>query len=150
MTKTSRTLKTKVLGSGVIEPEQVLDFPEGLYGFREFTEFALLEENPENPFKWLQSTQEPGLAFIIIQPELIMTDYLPDIAREELASIDIASPDEALVFLIVTIPENQPEKMTANLQGPILINRETKKSRQAISMDESHVVRLSILSRMES
>lgn len=150
MTKTTRTLQTKALGQVSVEAEQILDFVDGLYGFREFTEFALVEEGEENPFKWLQSTVEAGLAFIVIQPELILKDYSPDIAKEDLASIGLDSTRDALVFLIVTIPENEPEKMTANLQGPILINKKNKKARQAISLNEDHSVRLPLLAAMES
>ncbi len=150
MTKTGRMLDTKALGRITIDPEQILEFPEGLYGFRDATEFALVEESPENPFKWLQSTTDPVLAFIVIQPELILSGYIPDVAREDLASIGLAKVEDALVFLIVTIPENQPEKMTANMQGPILINRGTRKARQAISMNEKHIVRLPVLAQVEA
>ncbi|HNJ03020.1 MAG TPA: flagellar assembly protein FliW [Leptospiraceae bacterium] len=52
--------------------------------------------------------------------------------------------------MIVTIPENDPESMTANLQGPVLINKTTKQGRQAISMNEKHVVRLPVLSQVDA
>ncbi|HMU83395.1 MAG TPA: flagellar assembly protein FliW [Leptospiraceae bacterium] len=150
MTKTGRTLETKALGKITLDPEQLLSFPEGLYGFRDFHEFALVEESAENPFKWLQSTSDPALAFIVIQPELILSGYRPEVAREDLQSIGLSGVDESLVFLIVTIPENDPESMTANLQGPVLINKTTKQGRQAISMNEKHVVRLPVLSQVDA
>ena len=150
MTKTGRTLETKELGKITLDPEQLLSFPEGLYGFRDFHEFALVEESAENPFKWLQSTSDPALAFIVIQPELILSGYRPEVAREDLQSIGLSGVDESLVFLIVTIPENDPESMTANLQGPVLINKTTKQGRQAISMNEKHVVRLPVLSQVDA
>lgn len=150
MTTATRILDTRALGKVQVDPAQVLQFPEGLYGFRESGEFALIEENPENPFKWLQSTTETDLAFIVIQPELVFADYKPEVAREDLESIGLASSADAIVFLIVTIPEEHPERMTANLQGPILINKENRKGRQAISMNENHLVRIPILAQENS
>lgn len=150
MATTTRTLETRALGKVQVEPEQILQFPDGLYGFREHSEFALIEESAENPFKWLQSTTEADLAFIVIQPELVFSDYRPDVAREDLDSIGLSSVEQAIVFLIVTIPEDHPERMTANLQGPVLINRENRRGRQAISMDEKHLVRIPILAQENS
>lgn len=150
MTTATRTLETRALGKVQVDPAQILQFPEGIYGFRDSTEFALVEESPENPFKWLQSTTEIDLAFIVIQPELVFADYRPEIAREDLSSIGLDSAAQAVVFLIVTIPEEHPERMTANLQGPILINKENRKARQAISMNEKHLVRIPILAQENS
>ena len=50
-------------------------------------------------------------------------------------------------FSIVTIPENA-SKMTANLQGPIIINRRTRVGRQSISLDPECRVRHSIMSEL--
>jgi len=44
------------------------------------------------------------------------------------------------VFSIVTIPENQ-NRMTANLQGPLLINRKKRIGRQSISLNPEWRVR---------
>jgi flagellar assembly factor FliW len=57
-------------------------------------------------------------------------------------------PESLLVFAIVTIPEN-PSLMTANLQGPIIINPEKKLGRQAISMNDRYHVRHRILDEMK-
>jgi len=144
------TLSTKALGQIEIDPRQIVHFPDGLYGFDDFHEFALIEENPESPFKWLQSTADPGLAFIVIQPELFLKNpYLPAISSTELASLQAQKLEDCIIFVIVTIPENQPEKMTANLQGPVLIHREKKIGRQVISTNDSHLVRVSILEQLE-
>ncbi|HNJ06216.1 MAG TPA: flagellar assembly protein FliW, partial [Leptospiraceae bacterium] len=91
MTTATRTLETRALGTVQVDPAQILNFPEGIYGFRESTEFALVEESAENPFKWLQSTTETDLAFIVIQPELVFADYRPEVAKEDLASIGLSS-----------------------------------------------------------
>ena len=65
----------------------------------------------------------------------------------ELDSLGITSEDQVLDFAIVTIPED-PMEMTANLQGPIIINRATRVGRQTISTDPSRQVRHPILKEL--
>jgi flagellar assembly factor FliW len=144
-------LETKALGTIDVIPEQILNFPDGLFGFREHTEFALLEESSDSPFKWLQSVKDRELAFIVMQPELFMKKegYRPVIAQADLFSLGVEKIDECLVLVIVTIPHDKPESMTANLQGPVLINTKRKLGRQAISNQEAHKVRVSIMEQLE-
>jgi flagellar assembly factor FliW len=143
-------LLTKAFGMIDILPEQVLRFPDGIFGFSDEKEFALLEESEESPFKWLQSTRIPSLAFIVIQPELFMKHpYIPDVTEMELNRMEVENISDCLIFVIVTIPESNPELMTANLQGPILINRKKKLARQCISLNEKHSVRVTMLEQMD-
>ncbi|MCC5814307.1 MAG: flagellar assembly protein FliW [Leptospira sp.] len=134
-------LLSKPFGKIQIQPEQILEFPDGLLGFENFKEFALIEESEDSPFKWLQSVQEKSLAFIVIQPELFLDEYKPLIPDDELSEIDLESVNDALKFVIVTIPNDNPQEMTANLQGPILINKKKHIAKQLISRDDRHPVR---------
>ncbi|BDA80428.1 flagellar assembly factor FliW [Leptospira kobayashii] len=145
----SVTIHTKPFGTIQVEQKQILRFPGGLLGFEQYTEYALIEENAESPFKWLQSTNESGLAFIMIQPELFLNDYKPVISEEELKDIDLSNWRDGIVFLIVTIPHDNPRGMTANLQGPVIINGNAGKGKQFISRDENHPIRKSIVESME-
>ncbi|TGN17172.1 flagellar assembly protein FliW [Leptospira idonii] len=143
------TIHTKPFGTIQVDSRQILQFPQGLLGFDEYNEFALIEENAESPFKWLQSTQESGLAFILIQPDLFLTNYKPVISEDELTDIGIKDWKDGIIFLIVTIPHDNPRGMTANLQGPIIINGKEGKGKQFISRDENHPIRKSIVESME-
>ncbi|GBF51564.1 flagellar assembly protein FliW [Leptospira ryugenii] len=143
------TLHTKPFGTIQVEDRQILNFPQGLLGFEKYTEYALIEENEESPFKWLQSTKEPGLAFILIQPELFLNSYVPLVSEEELVEIGLSSLSEGIIFLIVTIPHENPRGMTANLQGPVIINGKNGKGKQLISRDENHPIRKNIIEMME-
>ena len=143
-------LPTKALGSIEIRPEQIIRFPDGLFGFNECTEFALLEESEDAHFKWLQSTTDPNVAFIINQPELFMRDpYRAVVSSADLSLLQVKRTEDCLIFVIVTIPHDQPDKMTANLQGPVLINRDSRTGRQVISASDAHPVRFGILDNLE-
>lgn len=145
----SLKIHTKPFGTISVDPKQILKFPQGLLGFESFNEFALIEESAESPFKWLQSTQESGLAFILIQPEMFLNVYNPIISQEEVKDIGLSDLKDGIIFLIVTIPHDNPKGMTANLQGPILINAKDGLGKQCISRDENHPIRKSIIDSME-
>jgi flagellar assembly factor FliW len=134
---------SKPYGEIEVDERQKLRFPSGLFGFEGLREFVLLDAT-QQPFYWLQSLEEPSVAFVLIDPLLFRPDYRPEVEPEELAEIGIASPDDMLVLAIVTIPESQ-KGMTANLQGPLLLNRRARLGRQSISADPRWGVRHAIL-----
>ena len=143
-------LATKAFGEIEVSPANIIQFPEGLFGFHEHREFALLDEQKDDsPFAWLQSTADATLAFIIIDPALFMKDYQPEVARGDLETLGATAVADCSVFLIVTIPADHPEQMTANLQGPVLISADRKTGRQVISNNNAHEVRVSILEMLE-
>ena len=138
--------KTKPFGEIEVDERQKLSFPYGLLGFEDLRSFVLLDAT-QPPFYWLQSLEEPEIAFVLIDPRFFKPDYAPDVNPADLEEIDIASPEDQLVFAIVTIPEKQ-ELMTANLQGPIIVNKREKLGRQSISSNSRWLVRHYILQEL--
>lgn len=138
-------IQSKPFGKIRISERQMIRFPEGLLGFGNYKNFALIEEEEESVFKWLQSVDEVELAFVVIPPSLFKKEYVPVLNPDELSQIGIASVSDALVLVIVTIPNDDPASMTANLQGPILINKTDLTGRQYVSRNENHSVRERIL-----
>jgi flagellar assembly factor FliW len=110
------TILTKPFGSMELDERQRIRLPFGLLGFESLHDYALLDaEQP--PFYWLQSLEVVEIAFVLIEPRVFRPDYSPGVSPEELAEIGILKPEEALVFAIVTIPED-PRRMTAILPEP--------------------------------
>ncbi|ABJ77360.1 flagellar assembly protein FliW [Leptospira borgpetersenii] len=138
-------IQTKPFGKMQISEKQILSFPEGLLGFEDYKKFALIEEEEESVFKWLQSVEEVDLAFVVIPPSLFKKEYKPLISEQELQGIGITDLEDGLMLVIVTVPGEDPALMTANMQGPILINKKTLLGKQFISRNESHSVREKIL-----
>ncbi len=142
-------IQTRPFGEIEINDQQVIDFPDGILGFDYIKRFALLDAQDGNsPLKWLQAFDEPDLAFVIIRPIDFMREYELVVSINEIEAVGAKRPDNLLVFAIVTIPSN-PSEMTANLQGPIIINPETRLGRQAISLSEKYRVRHKILEEMK-
>ena len=124
---------TKAYGLIDVDERQKIVFPQGLFGFENLTDYLLLDAERQ-PFYWLQSIDVEQVAFVLVSPFLFRPDYEVNISNEELAEIGIHSPEKALIFTIVTIPPDG-SPMTANLQGPLVINRDTRKGKQAVLTD---------------
>ena len=140
---------TKMYGEIEVDDSQIIDFPDGILGFDFVKKFVIIDtENQNSPFKWMQAYDEKDLAFVIIRPVDFMKDYDLVISQSDYEAVQASSAEELIVFAIVTIPEN-PEKMTANLQGPIIITPVKRLGRQAISMSDKYKVRHSILEEIK-
>lgn len=124
---------TKAYGSIEVDERQRITFPKGLLGFEKFRDYILLDAERQ-PFYWLQSLDVERVAFVLVNPFLFRSDYELDIDDSELSEIGIKNPDDALIFTIVTIPTDG-SPMTANLQGPIVINKEGRLARQSVLSD---------------
>ena len=130
---------TRPYGEIDIDERQRLSLPWGLLGFEDLRDWALLDA-AQPPFYWLQSLERPEIAFVLIDPLVFRPDYELGADPAELAGLELASAEDRLVFVIVTVPA-QSARMTANLQGPIVINRKSRVGRQLVSIDSRWGVR---------
>lgn len=137
---------TKAYGSVDVDERQKLEFPYGILGFEKLKNYVLFDA-PQQPFYWLQALDLVEVAFVLINPVIFRPDYTLEVPKEELEEIGIDSLEKILNFAVVTIPQN-PMEMTANLQGPIIINKETRVGRQSISTNLEWGVRHPILKEL--
>ena len=118
--------------------ETAILFPEGLPAFETHHRFLLVANEEEAPFLWLYSQNNPQLAFIMIDPFLIHSHYLPDIPDEDIQTLQIESDKEVFILSLVNI-QNSPEPLiTANLISPIVINWRKKIAKQVILVNHQH------------
>ena len=141
-------VKTRPFGEIEVNEKQIVDFPDGILGFDYIKQFVILDSSDKSPFKWLQSLSEQDLAFVIIRPIDFLIEYELAISQSDIDMVDAETPEELLVFAIVTIPPN-PSDMTANLQGPIIINASKRIGRQAISLSDKYTVKHRILEEIK-
>ncbi|HPP87924.1 MAG TPA: flagellar assembly protein FliW [bacterium] len=134
-------ISTKTLGEVEINEKEILTVVDGIFGFPDLTKYVLLMKENEAPFAWLQSVETPNLAFVVIDPYLFKYKYKLKVGAEFLKKIGADDISKIISYAIVVIPENAPDRMTANLQGPIIINPATKLACQAISEIPEYTVR---------
>ena len=139
-------VRTKAYGIIEVDERQKLNFPQGLFGFEDFQHYVLLDAE-QKPFYWLQSTDNEEIAFILINPFQFKSDYEVDIDDEELSRIGVSDPEQVLVFSVITIPADGGP-MTANLQGPLIINRDSRCGRQVILNDPRWKVKHDVITEL--
>ncbi len=115
-------VQTSRFGEIVVDKDRVISMLNPFFGFPESARFILKSHSPKSPFMWLQSLDNPQLAFVVLPAAFIGLDYRPEIPRQILQELFITSESEKDVLLILTIPKNNPQDMTANLLGPIILN----------------------------
>lgn len=114
-----------------VDSDSVIVIPAGLIGFPRHTKFVMLEHKP--PFYWLHSTEEAGLAFVVIDgAELLQNfDIKPPFGD---SSIDLKDGDEFATLVVVTVRPDATQT-TANLKAPVFVNLRNRYGIQIIFDD---------------
>lgn len=113
-----------------VEEKTTIRMPFGLLGFERIKEYELMAKPSEAPFLWLQVPGNTSLAFLVINPFLAAPEYRPDIPEDDVRFLGLQSPDDALLFNIVTV--RGTNRATVNLKGPIIFNRRTFVGKQVV------------------
>ena len=131
-TTTSQTsvMETTKFGKITIDLDKIITMTTPLLGFPESVRFILRPHGEKSPFVWLQSLDDPNLAFVMINPTLLIPAYHPDIPPVILDELKTNDPKQLELMVILTIPKGHMEQMTANLLGPVAINPTTKLAKQ--------------------
>lgn len=131
-------VRTTRFGVIQIAEDRVITFPKGLLGFPSARRYCLLEPGDDACFFWLQSLDDPALAFVVTDPSLFVPDYSFPIRPEQMTELKLARLDDAQVFVIVNKVESQ---LTGNLQGPLVINTLTREGEQMVLAEKRWTTR---------
>lgn len=139
-------ITTVRFGTIPVQEDKVILFPKGVLGFSRNKRYVLFPHGEGSPFYWLQSVEDGAVAFVVMNPKLVKTDYSLNIEEDLLHELEAEAVSELEVVCIVTIPPSQPEKMTINLLGPIVINVNRRCATQIVSSEEKYSHRHPVLS----
>ncbi|WP_371372081.1 flagellar assembly protein FliW [Sporomusa aerivorans] len=123
-----------------IDDSDIIHFTHALPGFPDEKTFAFLPLQPDSPFAFLQSTVEPNLTFVIVEPFTFFKEYSFNLDEGIVAELGLSDDNTPRIFNIVRIPEKTDE-MTANLLAPILINWNSRKAMQIVLEKTAYTVR---------
>jgi flagellar assembly factor FliW len=118
----------------------VFEFPHGLPGFESHKSFALIHEAEYLPFRWLQSLGDPNVAFLVIDPELVIGTYNVDVTELDIECLELVEGNDPEVLCILVMPEDV-RSATINLKAPIVVNRSAQRGKQVILTDERYPLR---------
>lgn len=121
-------VKSSRFGDLTVPVDSIIELPTGLIGFARTQRFIMLEHKP--PFSWLQSVDEPELAFVIVDGGEFGEEYVvePPFGDKD---IDLKEDDDFAVLVIITV-RRDPKETTANLKAPVFVNLRNKKGVQVI------------------
>ncbi|MBN1843465.1 MAG: flagellar assembly protein FliW [Deltaproteobacteria bacterium] len=133
-------VETTRFGTVELPEEKLISMSHGMLGFADKKRFCLIQHKEESPFFWYQSLDDPALAFVITNRWLFKPDYEVDLdAAVQAMGWDQQGEKVALeCYIIVTIPRGAPEKMTANLIGPMVLNPKTCEAVQIVLYNDSY------------
>ncbi len=143
------TIQTSRFGEIEVSEDTFLTFPTGLVGFPTVQQFVVLDVAEDCHYQWFQAINEPNLALIIIDVHFLDPEFPVEASDEAIAELEITPADPVLIMAVVTIPSGQPDRATANLRAPLVVNLRTRKGKQLI-LHESIPLHFSLLPETES
>ncbi len=116
-------IETKQFGAIDIDEQRIYTMPDGMPGFPGMKRFVVIEKEETWPFLCYQCVEDAALSFYIMNPYLFKPDYKINMhqALRESGWTGDAEADVKL-YVIVNTSAGDPEKITANLIGPLVIN----------------------------
>jgi flagellar assembly factor FliW len=125
-------IDTSRFGRLEVDGERLIRFEQGILGFPQQDRYALIQTGDGSSFYWLQAVDRAELAFVVCDPRLFVPEYRVPIKKEELSFLGLADASGAQVFVIVN---KVGDLMTGNLQGPLVVNLDTRAARQLVLSD---------------
>jgi len=135
-------IQTSRFGRISVEDERLITVPNGLLGFPSFTRYALIQSGQEQYFLWLQSVDEPSLAFLVTDPSLFFKEYNVPVWKETAQELQLADPATLQVFVICN---KVGEWLTGNLLGPLLVNAQNHLAQQVVLTEKKWTTRQPLL-----
>ncbi len=135
-------VETTRFGPVEVTEDRLITFEAGLLGFSSYRQYVLLQPDDDGVFFWLQSKEAPELAFVVTDPSLWVPDYQATIRREQMEELGLEKLEDAQVFVIVN---KYDRSLTANLQGPLVINVKDRAAMQLVLADKRWTTRHEIV-----
>ena len=114
-------------------------FEDGLFGFEDQKRFLpVAADESGDAVMTLHCRDEEGLAFIIMNPFLLVEDYNPVVPQTELECLGEVQDESDYSWYVLCVAQKPASQSTVNLRCPIVINTITRKAKQVILEDQSY------------
>ena len=126
-------LTTRDFGEIEIDEKEIITFASPVFGFETYHKFVFLyHKEVSEHFIWLQSIEEPGLCFILVDPHLVMEHYEPKLPEE---AERLLGDGEYMCWLMASVREPF-EESTVNLKSPVVVNIKGHLAAQFVLQEE--------------
>ncbi|MEJ1298566.1 MAG: flagellar assembly protein FliW [Candidatus Sedimenticola sp. (ex Thyasira tokunagai)] len=145
-------IETSSFGVQRIDPETVINFPQGMLAFENCTRFKLFHSEEFPDLKWLQSLDDEDVCFSIMEPHLFGCEYEFTLGDADTELLQTETPDDLQLYFMVyqgrpgTSPghfdHTEDQAMNANWRAPLLINPEKRVGLNKLLVDAVRTVKI--------
>jgi len=133
-------IQTGRFGQLTISEKDLIEIPQGILGFPELKKYCLVDPADDTLILWLQSLDNPSVAFPVLEPKIFRPEYSVKLSAAELRELKLENVNQSAVFAILTIPGDATQ-MTANLKAPLVINLKAQTARQVVLQENEYSVK---------
>ena len=112
-------IESSRFGAVEIDPETIIEFPEGLIGLGG-SRFALLTDDPGGSIMWLHCVDDPSLSLPVTDPHRFFSDFSVSLTDEDAERLGLDADTPVDVYVTV-VAASALADFTANQRAPILI-----------------------------
>jgi len=131
-------IQTSRFGSITISDKEIIQFTQPILGFGRYRRYTLVEESTSSLVRWLQSIDDPDLAFLVIDPMTIVPDYEVTLHPDDLEDLGVQKEQDAQFFTLLVVSESE---VRTNLKAPIVFNPGTHKAKQVVLHETDYPIR---------
>jgi len=131
-------IETTRFGKVEIDGSRVITFKDGLLGFPKHRRFALIQTAEDAVFLWMQSVEDPALAFLVCDPTAFVPGYQAQVRADDVKTLELRNLTDCRVLAIANKVDGY---LTANLLGPLVIGAHSLKARQLVLSDKRYGTR---------
>lgn len=135
-------IDTDRFGPLEMDEDRIINFKRGLLGFPQHRRFALIQTSPDPVFFWLQSADDPALAFVVCDPLAFVPDYQVPIRPADVDGLQLGDLSDCQVLVVVNKVDDQ---LTANLMGPLVIGARSLLGKQLVLSDKRYSTRHALM-----
>ena len=132
------TFDTSRFGKITVTGERVVNFVHGIPGFEELKRYILIDHDKDGVFKWLQSVDDPMVAFLLTDPNRYKPDYVVPFSKSDMEGLGAKAAGELVSMVIVCISMSAGQ-VSLNLKGPVVFNSDNMNAMQCIIDRDDYV-----------
>ena len=125
-------INTSRFGTVDIQPDDILFFKKGLFGFEDCQHWVILGDAGNSAVAWLQSLQNADHALPVVSPRRFLPHYQVKLDPAELEPLHLGSLANTHVLGVVS---RDRDVLTLNLRAPLIINLDRRLGCQVITSD---------------
>lgn len=134
---------TSRFGPLSITEDKIIYFVQAIPGFERLKRFILIDHDQEGVFKWLQSVEDPAVAFLLTAPNLYKPDYSVPMRKADLKALDVKDAQTVVTMVMVCSSKDQSQ-LSLNLKGPVVFNSANMTAVQCIIDSDEYQSHFSI------